>query len=205
MITGRLSVNTELGGHGSDVHEESIRIPLAFLYPGFRSAEEYDGLVGEMDLPPTVAHLMGFQMRGQLAAESVSFLRKRPNRRLYHYAEGRDAMVGYREGDEKVILRMPQPALIDLLPWATPTRSNFRAVRLASRSRRAEQPQNKGWSAKHTRDEPLIALGGGRKQTPVRRAPSRSRPKKLSRSGKEIWSHPAAVVRFPPIADMRRP
>jgi arylsulfatase A-like enzyme len=101
-----------VGGHGTDVFEESIHIPLVMLYAGFSPRKRYADLFGLIDLAPSIAGLMGFDRpRSWLGIDIFSGER---NRRLFYFANGQDALVGYRENNSKFTIRMPQPTLKDL-------------------------------------------------------------------------------------------
>lgn len=107
-----------VGGHGTDIFEESIHIPLLMLYPGFASAIRYDDLFGEVDIAPTVASLMRFER--PRSWRGIDIFTGQRNRRLFSYANGRDALVGYRENNDKIVLTMPQPTLADLVLRRSP-------------------------------------------------------------------------------------
>ena len=102
-----------VGGHGTDVFEESIHIPLVMLFPGFSGPLRYDGLFGEVDIAPTIVSLMGFERPKRW--QGIDVFSGERNRRLFYYANGQDALVGYREDYDKITLRMPQPALRDVV------------------------------------------------------------------------------------------
>lgn len=102
-----------LGGHGTDIYEEAVRIPVIFLHPGFEKKIRYDGLFSQVDLAPTISRMLGYQPSP--AWKGIDIVSGQRNPRVFFFSDSRDAMVGYRQGDMKWMLRMRQPQLTDLV------------------------------------------------------------------------------------------
>jgi arylsulfatase A-like enzyme len=102
-----------IGGHGVDIYEESIHIPVVFINPSFAGRQRFQGLFGEVDIAPSVSKVMGFEHPSSW--RGVDVFSGRRHRRLFYFATGHNTVVGYREQNVKVMLTMPPPGVSELI------------------------------------------------------------------------------------------
>lgn len=88
-------------GHGTKVYEENIHIPLVLINPLLFHGETFDTIAGTCDIAPTIAELLrippmhGWQGRSLFSTQRTG--------RVYFFAAWSDFLLGYREGDMKVV------------------------------------------------------------------------------------------------------
>jgi arylsulfatase A-like enzyme len=88
-------------GHGSQLYQENIHIPLVLINPRLFRGETSDAIGGLVDIAPTIMDILGlppapiWQGRSLLAAD-------RPPR-TYFFSPLAELLFGYREGDRKYI------------------------------------------------------------------------------------------------------
>ncbi|MBE2216037.1 MAG: LTA synthase family protein [Opitutaceae bacterium] len=91
-------------GHAGHTWEEHLRIPLVLINQRLFSGQTFDTVCGVSDIAPTITEVLhlpdlpGFQGRSLFRTD-------RPNT-LYFFAAWSDFLVGYREGDIKVVYNM---------------------------------------------------------------------------------------------------
>lgn len=102
-------------GHAGHTWEEHLHIPLVFINRRLFAGETYDTLAGVSDVVPTIAELLNVPEPPGCHGRSL-FRADRPDS-LFFFAAWSDFLVGYREGDLKVIYNM--------------TRDHFRVYNLA--------------------------------------------------------------------------
>ena len=90
-----------VGGHGADLYDESIRIPLQLINPVLFHAEEHDGIGGLVDVPATILDVLGIPLPGTWQGRSLLGAERSP--RVYFFAPTSDYWFGYREGDRKCL------------------------------------------------------------------------------------------------------
>jgi arylsulfatase A-like enzyme len=100
------------GGHGSDIYEESVHIPLAFINPNFGQKFHYRSLFGQVDLAPTLADILGAAPISTWAGNSI-FVKERDQ--VFFFAKVRDTKIGFRRGTTKYILNLPAPSILDIV------------------------------------------------------------------------------------------
>lgn len=88
-------------GHGGKLFQENVRIPLILWNPKLFRGERSDTVGSQIDVNPTVLHLMGIAPPGDWQGHSL-FAEDRPPR-AYFYAANDDYLFGVREGRWKYI------------------------------------------------------------------------------------------------------
>ena len=91
-------------GHGNDLYEESVHVPLFVIGPQLSSALHFGRLTGHIDIAPTIADVLGIGAPSTWAGTSL--FRPRRSQPLYFSSPWTDLMVGYRLGTEKVMGRL---------------------------------------------------------------------------------------------------
>jgi arylsulfatase A-like enzyme len=90
-------------GHGFDLFEEGVRVPLLLINPAFNGMR-YDRLTGHIDIAPTIADVLRLQSPPEWQGSSL--FKPRQNYPVFFFSPCTDLMVGYRDGDRKVISRL---------------------------------------------------------------------------------------------------
>ncbi len=90
--------------HGNTPHEEALRIPMIVHDPKrFEDGARVEAPVSQLDVLPTVADLLGYEIEGG-AYQGSSLLGPLPEDRLLHFScWGSEVCLGSIEGDEKYI------------------------------------------------------------------------------------------------------
>lgn len=88
-------------GHGTQLYEENLRVPLILINPKLFKSERRQLVGGLVDVAPTVADLLGIAAPGSWQGRSL-FSSDRAGR-VYFFAPWSDFLFGYREGDWKLI------------------------------------------------------------------------------------------------------
>ncbi len=88
-------------GHGNDLYEESVHVPLLIVAPQLSSVHRFDRLSGHIDIAPTIADVLGIGAPASWVGSSL--FRARRSRPVYFSSPWVDLIVGYRSGSEKVI------------------------------------------------------------------------------------------------------
>jgi lipoteichoic acid synthase len=90
-----------VGGHGRDLYEESVRVPLQLINPGLFRGETHDVLGGLVDVPATILDILGVPAPETWQGRSLFDSHRRE--RVYFFAPTSDYWFGYREGDRKYL------------------------------------------------------------------------------------------------------
>jgi len=142
-------------GHGNDLYEESVHVPLFMIAPQLAPARRFDRLTGHIDIPPTIADVLGVHAPAGWAGTSL--FRPRREQPVYFSSPWTDLMVGYRLGPEKVIGRLMARNVARYDLDSDPgERSNLAAH--DRRWRNAELEALAGW-ARSVRSPPARRLG----------------------------------------------
>jgi phosphoglycerol transferase MdoB-like AlkP superfamily enzyme len=88
-------------GHGAKIYQENVQVPLVLWNPKMFSGERADTVGSQIDLNPTIMHLMGMEPAESWQGNSL-FDPERPNR-AYFYAANDDYWFGVRDGRWKYI------------------------------------------------------------------------------------------------------
>ena len=89
-------------GHGGNLYEENIHVPLFFIQPRLFDGAEKDDLGGLVDIAPTIMHLIGQPAPAEWQGSSL--LASGRSGRVYFSAPWSDFLFGYRDGDTKVLV-----------------------------------------------------------------------------------------------------
>ncbi|WP_175556880.1 sulfatase-like hydrolase/transferase [Shimia gijangensis] len=87
--------------HAAGIYEENVHIPLALINPQLFDGARSNLIVGLVDVAPTITDLMGLETPETWQGNSF-FAPSRPNGVML-FAPWNGFLIGYREGDEKVI------------------------------------------------------------------------------------------------------
>lgn len=90
-------------GHGFDLFEESVRVPLLLMNPAFDGAR-FDRLTGHIDIAPTIADVLGAEPPPEWQGSSL--FQPRQEYPVFFFSPWTDLMVGYRDGHRKVVGRL---------------------------------------------------------------------------------------------------
>ena len=88
-------------GHGTNLYEENVHVPLLLIQPGRFHGERYPQLGGIVDVAPTILDLLGIDPPGLWQGRSLWSTNR--TGRAYFGAQFSDFALGYREGDRKFI------------------------------------------------------------------------------------------------------
>ena len=89
-------------GHGFKLYEEAVRVPLMIWSPSlFPGGRRLDTVGGQVDLNPTLAHLVGATPSDTWEGKSLFARNRSP--RAYFYAANDDYLLGVREGSFKYV------------------------------------------------------------------------------------------------------
>lgn len=88
-------------GHGSDLYEENIHVPMIMINPRLFKGEEDSTVGGLVDIAPSVLDLLKLPLPGGWQGRSL--MRPVERQRIYFTAPWRGALFGYREGDRKYL------------------------------------------------------------------------------------------------------
>ncbi|MBW3544741.1 MAG: sulfatase-like hydrolase/transferase, partial [Bacteroidetes bacterium] len=91
-------------GHGSNIYEENVRVPLIFINPLLFKQERTESITGHIDIAPTILDILDIAAPAEWQGRSV-FDANRPNR-TYFFSTWTDYLYGYREGATKVIYNL---------------------------------------------------------------------------------------------------
>jgi arylsulfatase A-like enzyme len=103
--------------HGHTLYEELVHVPLVLRYPGRLAPASVEGLVGHVDVAPTLCALAGLPpLEGQSGSNLLAQLGTEP-RAETHFAEGNfwgPPLRSWREHSHKLIARERELELYDL-------------------------------------------------------------------------------------------
>ncbi len=88
-------------GHGSNIYEENLRVPMVLINPQLFKGEELRAVAGLVDVAPTVLDLLNHELPGTFQGRSV-FAKDRRNE-VYFVAPWSDSLFGCRIGNMKLI------------------------------------------------------------------------------------------------------
>jgi lipoteichoic acid synthase len=88
-------------GHGGQIYDENIHVPLLLIDPKRFHGEFHDTVGGMADIAPTVTDLLGLPADPSWHGRSL-LASGRPER-VYFFAPWSDFLLGYRDGATKVI------------------------------------------------------------------------------------------------------
>lgn len=88
-------------GHGNDLYEESVHVPLFVIGPQLTAVRHFDRLTGHIDIAPTITDVLGISAPANWAGNSL--FRPRREQPVYFSSPWTDVTVGYRRGSQKVI------------------------------------------------------------------------------------------------------
>ncbi|MDP2620684.1 MAG: sulfatase [Hyphomicrobiales bacterium] len=88
-------------GHGADIYEESIGIPLLVSFPKTLPAARIRRLAGQIDIAPTIANLLGLSPPDSWEGKN---LLAGSSERVFFFSSWKGYKVGFRQGDRKYIL-----------------------------------------------------------------------------------------------------
>jgi arylsulfatase A-like enzyme len=91
-------------GHAGHTWEEHLHIPLVLINRRLFAGQTYDTICGVSDIAPTITDLLRLPELPGYQGRSL-FRTDRPNT-VYFFAAWSDFLVGYREGDIKVVYNM---------------------------------------------------------------------------------------------------
>lgn len=91
-------------GHAGHTWEEHLRIPLVLINPRLFSGQTFDTICGVSDIAPTITDLL--RLPGLPGYQGRSLFRTDRSNTVYFFAAWSDFLVGYREGDLKVVYNM---------------------------------------------------------------------------------------------------
>ncbi len=92
--------------HGSTVWEEIVRVPLAFRFPDSKGGLIEDAVVGNIDIVPTIAELLGAPKEAWHRGQSLVPLMFGSGvkwRREYYFRARHGSIVGLADGRQKII------------------------------------------------------------------------------------------------------
>jgi len=87
-------------GHGTNIYEENLRVPLYFINDGFFRGQELNGLASLIDVPSTALALMGMEIPPSWQGHDL--LREQPGE-MFFFAPWSDYLFGYRKDGHKFI------------------------------------------------------------------------------------------------------
>jgi phosphoglycerol transferase MdoB-like AlkP superfamily enzyme len=91
-------------GHDNGIYEEGLRIPLLIHDPQrFRNGTRVEGPVNQLDILPTVADLLGYEIQGGLYSGSSLLQPLRADRTLMFSCSGGKGCMASLKGSEKYI------------------------------------------------------------------------------------------------------
>jgi len=154
-------------GHGTDVYEENVHVPLLLIQPGRFRGERYSEPGGIVDVAPTILDMLGIDRPAAWQGRSLwSSIR---NRRAYFAVWFSDFRLGYREGDRKFIYDAAEDRfeLYDLRrdPHETINRADEEPSRLAEAKERLAgwvQYQDRMMQRLLAKGSPSVASDGRR-------------------------------------------
>jgi len=86
-------------GHGTNLYDESVRIPLMFYHPTLFQGAEAAGLADLKDVAPTIAGMLGFAPDAEW--EGRNLIGGQPRQSVYLFAAEAGYTVALREGNRK--------------------------------------------------------------------------------------------------------
>ncbi|WP_143960435.1 LTA synthase family protein [Litoribacter populi] len=96
-------------GHGADLYEESVKIPLLFLNPKLFSGQTKKVVGSHIDLIPTVLDVLNMPTEPVWQGESL--FHKDRNQLAYFFSTFNEYMIGMRSPDHKAIYNLYQNKL----------------------------------------------------------------------------------------------
>lgn len=137
--------------HGSRIYEENIHIPLMLINSRLFKGEEDAVVGGEIDIAPTILDLLRIPAPGGWQGQSLFSIARCP--RTYFLAPWTSWMVGYREGNRKVIFHatnrpseVDDPACYEVYDLGSdPHETKNLAVQLAPEQLRQAHQRLAGW------------------------------------------------------------
>ena len=87
-------------GHGANIYEENLKVPLYFINPGFFEGLELDGLASLKDVPSTALALMNMEIPPSWQGHNL--LREQAGE-MFFFAPWSDYLFGYRKDEHKFI------------------------------------------------------------------------------------------------------
>jgi arylsulfatase A-like enzyme len=87
-------------GHGYNLYEESVRVPLILISPVFDADQRFERLTGHIDLAPTIVDILG--VRSPRGWNGTSIFEARREQPVHFACPWTDLLVGYRYRDAKV-------------------------------------------------------------------------------------------------------
>ena len=88
-------------GHGANVYQENVRIPLILISSAVSQREVSDVVGGQIDIAPTVFDILGLPFPPLWQGSSLFAADRAP--RSYFFATWTDLQFGYREGQMKFV------------------------------------------------------------------------------------------------------
>jgi lipoteichoic acid synthase len=88
-------------GHGSEIYEENVKVPLIFINPLLFHGEKISVIGGQVDLAPTVMHILGQPSPQEW--QGADLLDSMRTNCAYFFNPHSYYLFGYREGNYKVI------------------------------------------------------------------------------------------------------
>ena len=85
-------------GHGTTIYEEEIRVPLIFYIPGV-SSQRVEYSVSHIDVLPTIADLLGFDIPSEFMGEPMM-----KDNRIFSYTQNHRYLIGMIRDGLKVIV-----------------------------------------------------------------------------------------------------
>ncbi len=96
-------------GHGSQLYQENIHIPLVLINPRLFRGETSDAIGGLVDIAPTVIDILGLAPAATWQGRSLLAAVRPP--RTYFFSPLAELLFGYREGDLKYIYNASRDSL----------------------------------------------------------------------------------------------
>jgi lipoteichoic acid synthase len=88
-------------GHGSEIYEENVKVPLIFINPLLFHGEKISVIGGQVDLAPTIMQILRQPSPGEW--QGTSLLDSNRTNRAYFFNPHSYYLFGYREGNYKII------------------------------------------------------------------------------------------------------
>jgi arylsulfatase A-like enzyme len=124
-------------GHGANLYEENIHIPLILINPVLGTGERRDVVGGQIDIAPTVFDILG--LAPPPLWQGVSLFDDDRGRRTFFFSTWTDVQFGYRQGERKYIFNATENACEALDLSADPTEGQIRRLESGSECRDIRQ------------------------------------------------------------------
>lgn len=90
-------------GHGTNLYEEEVRVPIVFINPQLSAQRVTDRIFGHVDVAPTIADILG--IAAPPSWQGFSLFRESPERPTYFFSAWHDLVIGSRKENRKTVYR----------------------------------------------------------------------------------------------------